>query len=356
MDNNYIIAGIQQIGVGCTDFGKAWKWYIDMFQMNVRILEDDTVAERMLPYTGGKAQRRHACIAVNLQGGGGFEIWQYSERKPQPIDFEVQVGDLGIFAAKVKSRNPALFRQQLLEKYDCVGPLTHMPDGSETFFVKDPWGNYFQVVKDDSVFIRQNTFGGGIVGAMMGCTDVEKTAALYRELLGYDTVLYDRTDRFEDLSFLSGGEGRFRRLLLGHSKPRQGAFAPLYGASTIELVQALDRTPRKIYEGRYWGDPGFIQICFDVTDMRALERRSTELGYPFTVDSCKDDGHFDMGEASGHFTYIEDPDGTLIEFVEAHKLTIIKRPHIAIDMLKRDRRKPFPKIFFRLMGLAKVNI
>ena len=356
MENNYIIAGIQQVGVGCMNFNEAWKWYIEMFQMDVRILEDDTVAERMLPYTGGKAQKRHACIAVNLQGGGGFEIWQYSERTPQPIGFEVQVGDLGIFAAKIKSHDPKAFRQQLAAKYDKVGPLVQMPDGTDTFFVQDPWDNYFQIVKDSSIFINQHTLGGGIVGAMMGCTDIDKTASLYRDLLGYDTVVYDKTGCFEDLQFMKGGDQQYRRLLLTHSKRREGAFAPLYGNSTIELVQALDRTPRKIYEGRYWGDPGFIQICFDVTNMRELEKRSNALGYPFTVDSCKDDGHFDMGEASGHFTYIEDPDGTLIELVEAHKLTIMKKPHFAIDMLKRDRKKAFPKFFFRLMGLYKVKL
>ena len=38
----------------------SWKWYADMFQMNVRILEDDTVAERMLPYTNNKPEKRHA--------------------------------------------------------------------------------------------------------------------------------------------------------------------------------------------------------------------------------------------------------------------------------------------------------
>lgn len=356
MNYNYIIAGIQQVGVGCMNFHEAWKWYIEMFQMNVRILEDDTVAERMLPYTGNKAQKRHACIAVNLQGGGGFEIWQYSDRKPQPINFEVQVGDLGIFAAKIKSHNPIKFHQQLKAKYDKVGPLRTMPDGSPTFFVQDPWGNYFQVVHDVNIFIEQNTLGGGIVGAMMGCTDIDKTMALYRDLLGYDKVVYDKTDTFEDLAFMKGGDQKYRRVLLSHSRRREGAFAPLYGDSTVELVQALDRVPRKIYEGRFWGDPGFIQICFDVTNMRELEKRSNELGYPFTVDSCMDNGHFDMGEASGHFTYIEDPDGTLIELVEAHKLTILKRPHIVIDMLNRDRRKPFPKFFFRLMGLFKVKL
>lgn len=356
MTEPYIISGIQQIGVGCVDFHAAWKWYIDMFQMNVRVLEDDTVAERMLPYTGGQAQRRHACIALNLQGGGGFEIWQYSERNPQPVGFTVQTGDLGVFGAKIKSRDPKAFHQQLAAHYNRVGPLVTAPDGKHTFWVQDPWDNWFEVVEDPSVFIEQHTLNGGIVGALVGCTDIDRSLPLYRDLFGYDTVVYDCSGTFDDLDYMPGGDQRYRRMLLTHSKPRQGAFADFYGQSSIELVQALDRTPRKIYEGRFWGDPGFIQLCFDVTHMAAIEQRCNELGHPFTVDSCKGQGRFDMGDASGHFTYIEDPDGTLIEMVEAHKLTILKRPPIAINMLKRNRTKPFPKFFYRLMGLNKVRI
>ena len=70
--NGFLIAGIQQVGVGTENFRKSWDWLIEMFGADVRILEDDTVAERMLPYTGGSPQKRHACITVNLQGGGGF--------------------------------------------------------------------------------------------------------------------------------------------------------------------------------------------------------------------------------------------------------------------------------------------
>ena len=353
---DFFVSGIQQVGVGCENFNDAWRWYIDMFQMNVRILEDDTVAERMLPYTGGKAQKRHACIAVNLQGGGGFEIWQYSERKPQPVDFQVQVGDLGIFSAKIKSRDVNAFHNEIKRTYDKVGDVCAMPNGVKCFVVEDPWHNYFQVVEDSSVFIDQKNLSGGIVGAMTGCSDIDKTIPLYRDVLGYDTVIYDKSGVFDDFGFMAGGNEHYRRVLLGSSEKRKGAFVPLFGESTIELVQALDRTPRKIFEGRFWGDPGFIQICFDVTNMRALEKHCNALGFPFTVDSCKGDEHFDMGEASGHFTYIEDPDGTLIELVEAHKLTILKRPHLYIDMLKRNRKKAFPKIFFRLMAMNKVKL
>lgn len=365
--NDYIISGIQQIGIGCENFEEAWKWYINVFGMDVRILEDDTVAEKMLPYTGGQPQKRHACIAVNLQGGGGFEIWQYSERLPKPMPFDVECGDLGIFAAKVKSRNARKFHD-LLEKHMVVGertqpdrlgsvlgPVLQTPDGKPCFTVRDPWGNYFQVVEDPYVFIDEKRLSGGVVGAMMGSTDIDKALPIYRDILGYDSVVYDQTGVFDDLQVIKSSRGRFRRVLLAHSQPRQGAFAPLFGSSTIELLQPLDREPKRLFEGRYWGDPGFIQLCFDVTNMAALEKRCNELGFPFTVDSNKNAEHFDMGEASGHFTYIEDPDGTLIELVEAHKLTILKRPHIYINMLTRDRKKPFPRFFFRLMGLKKVN-
>ena len=43
---------------------------------------------------------------------------------------------------------------------------------------------------------------------------------------------------------------------------------------------------------------------------------------PFTVDV---DHSFDMGEAAGSFSYTEDPDGALIEFVETHKIPILKK-------------------------------
>lgn len=364
---NYIISGIQQVGVGCENFEEAWKWYIKAFNMDVRILEDDTVAAKMLPYTGNQPQKRHACIAVNLQGGGGFEIWQYSERKPMPMSADVECGDLGIFAAKVKTLDAKAFHDHLEKKVvwgertsptrlgSALGPVLETPDGRPCFTVRDPWGNYFQVVEDKYVFINENRLSGGVIGAMMGSTDIDKTIPIYRDILGYDTVVYDKTGTFDDLQVIKNSRGRFRRVLLAHSQPRQGAFAPLFGNSTIELVQALDREPKKLFEGRFWGDPGFIQLCFDVTNMRELEKKCNELGCPFTVDSCKDGDHFDMGEASGHFTYIEDPDGTLIELVEAHKLTVLKRPHIYINMLKRERTKPFPKFFFRLMGLKKVS-
>lgn len=350
--DNFFISGIQQIGVGTMDFRKSWNWFIEMFGIDVKILEDDTVAERMLPYTGNQPQKRHACIAVSLQGGGGFEIWQYSERKPQPCQFEPAIGDLGIFAAKLKCRNVAEFHKLISTKWTDCSEVSALPDGTPVFYIRDLYGNCFQIVEDKSIYIEQHQFNGGIVGAMVGVSDMDKSVAFYKEILGYDNVIYDTTGTYNDWDLLYGSGLVYRRVLLGCSKPRKGAFADLFGSSTIELVQAMDRTPRKIYEGRYWGDPGFIQICFDVTGMKELGKFCALKGHPFTVDSCPGDIRFDMGDASGHFTYIEDPDGTLIEFVETHSIPVAKKLGWYLDMKKRNPEKALPKFLFRMMGLV----
>lgn len=349
--DSFIISGIQQIGVGTTDFRMSWNWYIDMFGIDVKILEDDTVAERMLPYTGGAAQQRHACIAVNLQGGGGFEIWQYSKRKPVPCPFTISVGDLGIFAAKLNCRDVEAFYKEISSKWKKVTPPEFLPDGTPCFYVKDLFGNLFQIIENKSVFINRGKLTGGMAGAVIGVSDMEASVKFYKEVLGYDILLSDTTDIFSSNNPLPDADKICRRVILKAPK-RKGAFAELFGDSTIELVQALQRKPRKIYQDRYWGDPGFIQVCFDVTNMKALGEFCASKGHPFTVDSCPDGERFDMGDASGHFTYIEDPDGTLIEFVETHKVPIIKKLGIAIDMSKRDPQKHLPKFLFRLMGLV----
>ena len=349
--DSFLISGIQQIGVGTTDFRKSWNWYIEMFGIDVKILEDDTVAERMLPYTGGVPQQRHACIAVNIQGGGGFEIWQYSKRKPEPCPFKIAAGDLGVFAAKLNCRDVKAFHKQISAKWqDCTIPET-LPDGTPCFYVKDLFGNVFQIVENKKVFIDQGELTGGMAGAVIGVTDMDKSVKFYSEVLGYNILISDTTGPFSTNDPMPEADKQCRRVIL-KAPERKGAFAELFGDSTIELVQALERSPRKIYEGRYWGDPGFIQVCFDVTNMKALGKFCESKGHPFTVDSCPDGERFDMGDASGHFTYIEDPDGTLIEFVEAHKVSIIKKLGLAIDMGKRNPEKPLPKLLFRLMGLV----
>jgi catechol 2,3-dioxygenase-like lactoylglutathione lyase family enzyme len=354
----YVISGIQQMGIGVLNVAEAWKWYIDQFGMDIRVFEEEAVANLMLPYTGGEPRKRHAVLALNLQSGGGFEIWQYKGREPVNIREQIMIGDLGIIACKMKVRSV----QDTLKKYQTDGIsvpklTTEDPSGKMTFFMKDPYGNIFQLVEATDWFSNENKNTGGSYGAVIGVSDIEKSRVVYSEILGYDEVVYDKTGIFPDLADLPGGTNEFRRLLLKRSAPFAGPFSKMLGQSVIELISSTGKPGKKIYEGRFWGDPGFIHLCYDMRGMDELKSYCESKGYPFTVDSKKSHAgnSFDMGEAAGHFSYISDPDGTLIEFVETHKMPVLKKLGIFLDLRKRDPNKSLPDWMLKTLRFSRVK-
>lgn len=62
-----------------------------------------------------------------------------------------------------------------------------------------------------------------------------------------------------------------------------------------------------------------------------------------------------MGEAAGHFSYIEDPDGTLIEFVETHKVPVLKKIDWYLNLKNRQAEKPLADWMVKGMGLNRVK-
>ncbi len=352
MVNDNTIAGIQQIGIGVPNVHEAFKWYRENFGMDIPVFEEAAEANLMLPYTGGQAQKRHAILAINMKGGGGFEIWQYTSRVPQAPEFEIQLGDLGFYCTRIKTTDVkesyAFLKSQ---KVNLVTELTIDAGGNETFYLRDPWNNLFQIIKSDSWFGKGMQLTGGASGCMIGVADMERSKNFYTIILGYDTVVYDKEGVFEDFKCFPRGTSRVRRVLLKHSKPRVGPFSKLLGASEMELVQTLDRQPRKIFENRFWGDQGFIHLCFDISNQGAMKKLCADKGFPYTVDSGD---KFDMGDAAGHFSYIEDPDGALIEFVETKKIPVLKKIGWYLDLKKRDAQKPLPNWMLKAMRFNRV--
>jgi catechol 2,3-dioxygenase-like lactoylglutathione lyase family enzyme len=236
-----------------------------------------------------------------------------------------------------------------------LGAIEEDPVGKPHFFVEDPYGNFFEFVHDSNIYLKHkghNNFNGGIYGATIGVRDFEKVKGLYSDLLGYDEVIYDVEGVFDDLAALPGGKETMQRVLLRHTETRRGPFSKLLGPSQIELVTVQSREPRKIYEGRIWGDLGYIHLCFDIQRMDDLRAECASRGYPFTVDSADS---FDMGVAAGHFAYIEDPDGTLIEFVETHKVPILKKFGLYMNLKNRDPEKALPNWMVNTLTFGRVG-
>lgn len=354
--NQVIISGIQQLGIGVSNVAEAWKWYRKYLGLDIKVFEESATAALMLPYTGGVPQKRHAVLALNMSGGGGFEIWQYTERIPQPAKFLPSLGDLGIFAAKIKARDVQKTHGWFTSEKLNVSAIATDPDGRSSFFLTDPYTNIFQIIESDNWYVNEKKNTGSVYGVIIGVTDIEKSIKVYSDILGYDKIVSDTKGNFSDFSSLNGGDATFRRVILKNSKPRLGAFAKLFGDSEIELVQVEGRVPRKIFENRFWGDLGFIHLCYDIQGMDALKTECARLGSPFTVDSSSSLGNsFDMGEAAGHFSYIEDPDGTLIEFVETHKVPILKKFGWYLNLRKRNPAKHLPDFIVKMLGISKVK-
>lgn len=349
---NPSIAGIQQIGIGVRDAAAAFDWYRKHFGMDIPIFEEAAEAKYMTRYTGETVHSRHAILALNIRGGGGFEIWQFTSREPSDIGFEPMVGDLGILTARVKSANIEATHRFLTEKGTNPSEITRDPQGHEHFSVRDPWNNIFQIVESNSWFSRGPLTTGGVAGCMIGVSDMSRSMPFYAEILGYNRIVYDKDGVFEDLAHLPGGDKRVHRILLSHTRPRVGAFSELLGVTEIELIQVHDREPRKLFADRYWGDLGYIHLCFDITNQEAMRKRCKAFGHPYTVDSGST---FDMGEAAGHFSYIEDPDGTLIEFVETRKIPIMKRFGWYLDLSKRDASKSLPRLMLKALAFGRVK-
>lgn len=351
-----IICGIQQMGIGVPDVQEIWKWYRKFFGIDVRIFEDAAEAPLMTMYTGGEVHSRTATLALSMEGGGGFEIWQFTSRNTEKAKFDIQLGDYGLYVCRIKSKDvEASYKYMKENGAELLGGLKQTPHGEPHFFVKDPNGNIFNVVLEKTTFKHTNFPGktGGVAGSMIGVSDIDASMKLYADVLGYSKVEYDETGVFDCFSDLPKGDKKVRRVLLSHPERREGPFAPLLGPTKIELVQSLERTDcKKILKDRYWGDWGFIHLCFDVQGMDALKKECEDNGFPFTTDSGDT---FDMGEAGGRFSYIEDPDGTLIEFVETHKVPILKKLGWYVNIKKRGPKKPLPNWMLKAMGLNRVK-
>lgn len=351
---NYQINGIQQIGLGVEDAEGAWAWYRKSFGINVPIFRDHATASLMTRYTGDEAHERYAILAMNLEGGAGLEIWQYTSRKPQDISSRILLGDTGVSIMKIKARSVVdAFNDLTLKGVNLLSDIVDGPDGRKHFYLEDPYSNVIEVIESVSWFLKKSKKNlGGVAGCVVGVTDIDKALVLYKGTLGFTEVVYDKTQCFDDLKSMPGGSHPFRRVLLRSSSSRMGAFGRLLGQQEIELIQVTDRKAEKIFQDRWWGDKGYIHVCFDVSNMDSLATSCQEAGFEFTVDSRNS---FDMGKAAGHFAYCEDPDGTLVELVETHKIPIVEKAGWYLDLKKRDTSKPLPNWILKLLSLNRVR-
>ncbi len=343
------ITGIQQVGIGVVNADQAKYLYRDLFGMDVLVFDDEAKANLMTKYTGDHSYKRRAILTMNLKGGGGFEIWQYLDRTPAYLPKDALYGSPGINAVKIKASCIHTARAKLMAYPELkISPMNAHSDRGVSFTVMDALCNQFQIIEGVDWFKNNTSCLGGVAGVVIGVTDMERALLFYRQLLGNVQTVFDVTEKMVN----GGKEQTLRKVLLRNSSAASGAFSRLLGGFDIELVQLLDQQVPHLFKNRYWGDCGFIHVCFDVIDMDGLKQVMEQHGYRFTVDSA---GSYAMEQASGRFCYVEDPDGTLIELVQTHRVPVVKKLGWYIHLSKRTHQRPLPNWQVSMLGLNKVK-
>ena len=349
-----VVQGIQHLGIGVDNHEIAWKWYRKFFGMNVPFFNAEALAPLMTIYTKGEVINKRAAMVMNLKGGCAMEIVQPTSFQATNADIAFELGDLGIFIGTFKTPDLNLAKKHFISNGQELVFEGSTPENRDTFYVKDPNGLLLQVLESKEWFTSYKHPMGGNIGCTIGCSNIAASRKLYSDILGYDKVIYDETGVFEDWKGLPGGSKTFRRVLLGRSNPCKGGFNKLSGQTQIELIQDLsDRKKNKIYENRMWGDIGFVHLGFDVRNMKALGETLAEAGFGFTCDTNE---VLSMGESTKvHCTYIEDPDGTLIELIEVYKIPILEKLGIYLNVEKRSPEIPLPDTMLKALKFMRIK-
>lgn len=349
------INGIQHVGVGVPDHASSWQWYRKFLGMDIALFNGEQEAPLMEIYTKGEIINKRAAMILNLQGGCAMEVVSPVSFTGTDADIDFELGDLGIFISQVKAPDVKQAYDWFTDQgANVLGKITQMPTGGDTFFVKDPNGLVFQIVPGSHWYTKPRHVTGGPVGVTIGVSDIDTSLKLYADILGYDKIIFDKTGVFEDWQEnIAGGGKTFRRVILTQSDKPGGGFAKVTADTYIELAQAMDFTPRKIYHDRMWGDTGFVHLGFDVRGMKAIGEDLASKGFGFTCDT---NDTLDMGGTTRvHCTYIEDPDGTLIEMIEVYKIPIIEKMGVFLNVESRDPQKPLPDFMLKSLRFSRIK-
>jgi len=347
------INGLQHIGVAVSDMDYSLRFYRKFFGLDIPFFDSVQPAPLMDVYTRNSTITKRASMIMNLQGGCAIEVIRPTSFEPVKAKLPVKMGDLGIFITQVKCRDiRASHAFCAANGAQGISPIASDPMGRDTFYIQDPDGNVWQYLQGDQWYTNSGHHSGGVLGCTTGVSDMEKALKLYAGILGFDEVVYDRTDQFADWSSLAAGNEKYRRVLLTQSNQPGGGFAKVTGKTYIELVQALDRKADYIFEDRIWGDTGYAHIGFDVKGMKAIGEDLAKAGYPFTCDS---NNALSMGNTKVHCTYIHDDDHTLIEMIEVYKVPIIEKWGVFLNVEKRDPLKPLPDFILKALRFSRIK-
>ncbi len=321
-----MINGFQHIGIGVRDRDKSYAFYKDVLDFSVPLSKHRGSCSGMLPVIGND-EERDVTIALNPYGGGLVEIFQYISKKPEePEKIDFSSNGYLFFGLKVRNINKAT---NLIRDYrgaEIVGePADFTPmksRGWKTSVFRDIDGIYgilLEYPESNMGYGKGKARIGGVEYVAIGVSNLKQSMEFYINILGYDKIIYEAEGSFPEWECMFGKGRKLKRVLLKRSRKPEGIFKHFLRGGMIELIEVEGNDGKHMYEGRKWGDIGFMELCFDVTDIDKTLEEVTKKGAEIIVPPYRQD----MGmNTYATFSYIKDPDGSMLEFADIHRLPV----------------------------------
>ncbi len=331
---------IWNIGLGVHKYKETKSFYENVLGFEYCLFQESNVRNMLLRYTNNTLLIQDVCFLINKNGGAGIEIWNTINKIPHKPQRPTELENTGILAILLQCKNIYAIRSMIQQENIEVSTITDDFLGQKRLYIRDNEYNMIGIIgngdEEEKSTINKNNMGG-VCSIIIGTHNMEATKYFYKEMGGFDTVMYDKTGIFEDFCFWENNI-KIRRAALKRSDTKnKGVFGNLMHVDYIELVQVVEKKiDYKHKNALCYGQPGFFKIGFDIENRRILKE------YTISVDSTPY-----KSALEGNLFYKEDANAILSESIEIKSI----RPHTIkknIYMFK-GKRKPLSK--FRIKAL-----
>jgi len=313
-----MLCALQHVGMGVSDAAASYAFYRYRLGFNLKLVDWRGKNEEFNPFIGELAEV-HIIMAINSRKGGAIELIELISL-PTCRNGD-RWGDIGYLSSGYRAENLAMLARHLERSgvsFKVPIQSIQLTDGRrrEFAFLRDPDGNILELI-DTHPGVSRRPAVSGLMQITIGVRDLDRAICFYRDILGYDKVLFESSGRASALDPLFRGKLNQREVLLGRSSSLGGLFVSPDGG-TLRLVQALDYEGKQLSEGRPWGYPGLqMECCYEVRDIRsAVEKLKADKQEIFRPPT-----YLNLGSGShGYFAFVKDPDGNLVEFVEVTRV------------------------------------
>jgi catechol 2,3-dioxygenase-like lactoylglutathione lyase family enzyme len=298
-------SGVHHVAIGVKNFDLMQSFYRDVLGISKVFVEFPEIEHKPLselvrmPHVVFKG-----VMLFHPAGGMIVELVKMTNPVPRPVRNDFRYGDIGLNKIIIYVNELEHFYIEYKDRINfCSKPkMAKVPGLGDYHFVycKDPEGNLIEFIANSNV--KTQTGYGGVYGAGIGVTDLERSMSFYQSKMAFDQVIIKPHEKFSGhVDEITGYK---------NTKVRSCMLSSSQGGGVIELFEAIKPRGRSIPFSTIWGDLGYLQVCLNGNDIIEIadycRREGIEvIAGPNTADD----------DLAPSLVYLRDPDGLMLEYI-----------------------------------------